>query len=130
MKIDIFTLCDTAQEYNGKLMIIGTFNYIYAEKFPTIHSELALVARITFNEKEKGIHKIEICIKKNDNDTFLMPLRNMTIDTTTMKEKEAGLNIIIKGNNIAIPEAGIYTATIKVDGNIFESTLNIVQQKP
>ena len=60
MKVDIFTLCDSAQEYGGKLIIIGTFNSIYGKEFPTLHPEFALVARVVFGEDEKGVHNIDL----------------------------------------------------------------------
>ena len=54
MKVDIFTLCDSAQEYNnGKLVIVGTFNSIYAKNFPTDYPEFALVARIMFSQSKR-----------------------------------------------------------------------------
>lgn len=127
MKVDIFTLCDSAQEYDGKLIIIGTFNYIYAKEFPTLHPEFALVARIIFDENEKGKHNIDFSIKKNDEDVYIMPPGQMTTDTTNVKGKDAGINIVVKGNNIPIPSVGIYIVTLKVDGKIWESDLNVVK---
>ena len=39
MIVDIFTLCDSAKEYQGKLVIVGTFNTISAIQFPDYPSQ-------------------------------------------------------------------------------------------
>lgn len=64
MIVDIFTLCDSAKEYQGKLVIVGTFNTISAIQFPATHPELAIVARIVMGNQEKGKHTLKISIKK------------------------------------------------------------------
>lgn len=127
MKVDIFTLCDNAQEYDGKLIIIGTFNSIYAKEFPTLHPEFALVARVVFGEDEKGFHNIDFSIKKNSEDVYIMPLEQMTADTTHTKGKEAVINVVVKGNNILIPSAGTYVVTLKVDDKVWESDLHVIK---
>lgn len=127
MKIDIFTLCDSAQEYNGKLVIIGTFNNISAPQFPALHPGFSLVARIIFDETEKGIHQINFSIKKNDADIYIMPPEQMTADTTETQGKDATINIVAKGDDIVIPAAGSYTVSLKVDGKTWESELNVTQ---
>lgn len=127
MKVDIFTLCDSAQEYSGKLIIVGTFNSIYAKEFPTLHPEFALVARVVFGEDEKGVHNIDFFIKKNDEEVYIMPPGQMTADTTDTKGKDAIINVVVKGNNIPIPSAGIYVVTLKVDDKVWESDLHVVK---
>lgn len=127
MKVDIFTLCDSAQEYSGKLIIVGTFNSIYAKDFPTFHPEFALVARVVFGEDEKGIHYIDFSIKKDGEDVYIMPPGQMTADTTNTKGKDAIINVVLKGNNIPIPSDGTYVVTLKVDDKVWESDLHVVK---
>lgn len=124
MKVDIFTLCDSAQEYNGKLVIVGTFNSIGAKQFPVVHPEFALVARVVFDENEKGIHDVKFCIKKNES-VFIMPETTMRVDTSSTQWKDALTNIIVKGNNIVIPEAGEYKVILKIEDHVWESDLNV-----
>lgn len=127
MKVDIFTLCDSAQEYGGKLIIIGTFNSIYGKEFPTLHPEFALVARVVFGEDEKGVHNIDFSIKKNGEEVYIMPPGQMTADTTNTKGKDAIINVVVKGNNIPIPSEGTYVVTLKVDDKVWESDLHVVK---
>lgn len=125
MKVDIFTLCDSAQEYNGKLVIVGTFNSIVAKQFPVVHPEFALVARIVFDENEKGVHNVKFCIKKNEN-VFIMPETTMNVDTSGTQGKDAVTNFVVKGNSIEIPEDGVYKVILKVDEREWESDLNVL----
>jgi len=127
MKVDIFTLCDSAQEYDGKLVIIGTFNRLSSTQFPTVHPELALVARIIFSETEKGKHNIDFMVKKENEDIFVIPPGHMTADITESKGNDTAINIIIKGNNIPIQSAGIYKVTLNIDGQIWDSDLIVSQ---
>lgn len=127
MKVDIFTLCDSAQEYNGKLIIVGTFNSIYAKEFPTLHPEFALVARVVFGEDEKGVHNIDFSIKKNGEEVYIMPPGQMTADTTNTKGKDTIINVVVKGNNIPIQSEGTYIVTLKVDDKVWVSDLHVVK---
>ena len=128
MKTDIFTLCDSAQDYNGKLIIIGTFNKIIVNQIPAMHPEFAVVARIIFDENEKREHNIEFCIK-NDDNVFIMPTHKMKVDTSNYDGKEASINMIVKGNNINIPELGAYSIILKVDEQYWKSSLEVSLQE-
>ena len=115
MQVDIFTLCDNAQEYNGKLVIVGTFNQITAPQYPFIHPELAIVASIQFDENEKKEHDIEIGIKKCDSEYFLMPPTPMKASNANTQGDYTYINLVVKGNNIEIKEPGKYIVYLKID---------------
>ena len=66
MDIQIFTLCDSAQEYNGKLVIVGAFNEITASSFPAVHPEMAIVVRTIIENEDKEGHDVEISAFKSD----------------------------------------------------------------
>lgn len=125
MFIDIFTLCESAQEYSGKLVIVGTFNQIVADKFPFAYPELAIVARIGFNKEEKGIHDLELSMKKNDEEIYLINPTQMNADNSKAEEDYTFLNLIFKGNNVTIPSPGTYKVTLKIDNQIKESELYV-----
>jgi hypothetical protein len=60
MKIEIFTFCDFAQDNNGKLTIVGTFDTIIARSFPCVHPQLSVVIRIRFDIWEFKNHSFRI----------------------------------------------------------------------
>lgn len=95
MIVDIFTLCDSAKEYQGKLVIVGTFNTISAIQFPATHPELAIVARIVMGNQEKGKHTLKISIKKENEDAYLVNPFNMDIDNSNLQTEVGNLNLIL-----------------------------------
>ena len=129
MLIDIFTLCESAQEYEGKLVIVGTFNRIIADKFPVAYPELAIVARIGFSEEEKGRHVLELSIKKADEDLYLLNPTEMVADNSAMSGMHTFINLIFKGNNVTIPSSGIYKVILKIDEQLRESEFYVETKK-
>lgn len=129
MQIDIFTLCDSAQEYNGKLVIVGTFNQITAPTFPHVYSEFALVASVRFDKNEKKEHDIEIGIKKSDSDDFLMKPARMKASNAGAQGNYSFINLVIKVNNITIKEKGEYIVYLNVDGEKRETILIVNERQ-
>lgn len=129
MIVDIFTLCDSAKEYQGKLVIVGTFNTISAIQFPATHPELAIVARIVMGNLEKGKHTLKISIKKENEDAYLVNPFNMDIDNSNLQTEVGNLNLIFNVNNLLIPSAGKYVVTLEIGELVKESTLYVVTVK-
>lgn len=124
MNVDIFTLCDNAQQYDGgKLVIVGTFNTIYAKQYPTTLPSLGLAARITFDKNEEGNHNIEYYIKKKDSDTYLLPINTIQVTVASVEENST-INLIVNGNNIQIPYQGVYDVILKIDDKEITTVLS------
>ena len=62
MDIQIATLCDFASDYNGKLVISGTFDTLAARAVPVVHPSCALAMRFCFTPEDVGRHKLSINI--------------------------------------------------------------------
>ncbi|MDO4163886.1 MAG: hypothetical protein Q4D56_05795 [Bacteroides sp.] len=125
MQIDIFTLCDNAQEYNGKMVIVGTFNMITVPKFPHVYSEFAFVASIRFDKDEKREHDIEVGIKKCDSEYFLIAPAKMKASTAEPQGEYSYINLVIKVNNVTIKEKGKYIVYLNIDGEKRETILMV-----
>ncbi len=73
MILEILTLCDFAQDNQGKLTIIGTFDTIKTENVPFVQPQLALAARVRILKEEvkheilNGKFKIEIANETTEN---------------------------------------------------------------
>lgn len=129
MIVDIFTLCDSAKEYQGKLVIVGTFNTISATQFPVTHPELAIVARIVMNNQEKGKHTLKISIKKENEDIYLINPLNAEIDNSDLQTEAGNLNLIFNVNNLLLPSEGKYIATLEIGELVEKSTLYVTVVK-
>ena len=56
MDIQIATLCDFAVDYNGKMVISGTFDALAAKALPVVHPQCALAMRICMTPEDSGQH--------------------------------------------------------------------------
>ena len=121
MDIQIATLCDFAADYNGKLVISGTFDSLAARALPVVHPSCALAIRFCFTQEDIGKHKLSINIINEDGDS--LDPSNMPIEP----EFEVKLppnapymtrNIVMNLQGLRFPEEGIYSIDIGCDGEI------------
>ena len=132
MKIDILTFCDNAQEYNNKLVIVGTFNSIAAPQFPAIHKELAIAIRVIWDSNDIGDHHISISIKKESEDVYLVNPTEIGVFTIKGLEGD-GIhvnNIIVRLNNLYLPSEGKYVASLLLNDKEYTSNLILQNHKP
>ncbi len=116
MDIQIFTLCDNAQEYNGKLVIVGAFNELVFDKFPAIFPEMSVVARTIIEDEESECHAVELyAFKADTGKEALIPLFKTSLDTKGNMGQTVYSNLILRMNNVLIPEAGKYIIRFSID---------------
>lgn len=121
-QVNIITLCDYAQEYNGRLMIVGAFNSLVINKFPYVYQDLALVVR--FAPSSPGEHRVEFSIKEINGRFTLMEKQSFKINTSA-NLRNPYANLIIKGSYVTIPEAGDYKVIFKIDEQEFSTIVTI-----
>ncbi len=132
MNVNIFTLCDSAQEYSGKMVIVGTFNTINVVSLPAIYPEFAIAAKISIDPEykiNKKEHLVKVYIKKSDSDVyFLPPLEHKIKANNTLDYSD--LNLIMRFNGLPINEEGRYVVTLEFDSIKVETNLFVKLQKP
>jgi hypothetical protein len=74
MHVDIFTLCDFAQESGGKLTIVGAFDTVFARQFPAVHPFMCLAVRLRFYIHEEGAHAMKIEFAGPDGVEMMRPI--------------------------------------------------------
>lgn len=67
MDVEIFTICDHAQELSGKLFIVGTFDHISSPVFP-VAQPFSIATKIKFYEGEWGSHTMVIKMLDQDSN--------------------------------------------------------------
>ncbi len=121
MDIQIATLCDFASDYNGKLVISGTFDTLAARALPVVHPSCALALRFCFTQEDVGRHKLSINIINEDGDS--LDPNNMPIEPEfeVQMSKEIPFNtrnIVMNLQGLRFNEEGIYSIDIGCDGEI------------
>jgi hypothetical protein len=115
MNIEVFTLCDAATDYSGKLNILGTFDAINFKQLPATFPHCAIALRIRFSKIEAGHHKVQINFVNQDGKPF-MPSLNGDIQVRIAPEKQSTTaNLILGVNNLKFEKDGPYTIDLAVD---------------
>jgi hypothetical protein len=115
MNADVFTLCDFAQESEGKLTIVGAFDTIYARRFPAVHPSMCLAVRLRFYIHEEGKHAIRIVFATPDGSEAVK-----AIDGEAVVKDFSGSSRVIHSVftlvNTPIDKEGTMSITLTVDG--------------
>lgn len=71
MVIQSALLCDAAQDYNGKLCLLGSFDTILAPRFPMLHPACSVAIRLTFRSEDEGTHRMNLLLIDEDGRNIL-----------------------------------------------------------
>ncbi|MDH4445760.1 MAG: hypothetical protein QE267_11615 [Akkermansiaceae bacterium] len=121
MDIQIATLCDFASDYNGKLVISGTFDTLAARAVPVVHPSCTLAMRFCFTPEDIGRHKLSINIINEDGES--LDPNNMPIEPEFEVQLPKNVpfltrNIVMNLQGLRFQEEGIYSIDIGCDGEI------------
>ncbi len=132
--LQVATLCDFAADYNGKLVVSGTFDTVTATALPAVHENCSLAMRFCYTPDNAGQHKLSINIINEDGKS-LDPV-NMPIEAKFDIKIQKNLpfltrNIVMNLKGLSFPKAGIYSIDIACDGKILARLpLSVVYNKP
>jgi hypothetical protein len=116
MNIEVFVLCEAANDSQGKLNLLGTFDTIIATNLPALHPQCAIVARVRFLKKEGSKHTFNVTIKNPDDSVNNIPINNQVIDSPSNAEDDTvSLNLIINIVNLKFEKYGTHQISIDVD---------------
>lgn len=131
MDIQIASLCDFAADYNGKLVVTGTFDTLAARALPVVHPMCTLALRFCFTQEDVGRHKLSITIINEDGEP--LDENNMPIEPEFEVQLPGNVpfmtrNLIMNLQGLRFPKAGIYSVDIGCDGELMmRLPLRIVQ---
>jgi hypothetical protein len=133
MEVEVFTLCDAAADYNGRLSILGIFDAIFANKFPTVHPQCAVAARLCFESSEQGEHALALHVVNVDGQMVIPPLEgkvNVPSAPNPQAISEIKLNLVLNLQGLFIPAAGTYEINLILDGQPRKSLVFSVLEIP
>ena len=115
MEIEIFTLCDFAQDNNSKLTVVGTFDSINSKQFPFVQAMFSVACRLRFSEKEVGQHDIRLRFIDGDGKELIKPIEgNMNI-TQPRNGQYSAVNLVFNFNQVKFDKAGRYSFELFID---------------
>jgi len=71
MDVQIASLCDSAQDYGGKLCLIGAFDTILVRQFPAQHPFCSIALRMIFRDTDEGKHTLRVNLIDADGQSLL-----------------------------------------------------------
>jgi len=134
MDIQIATLCDFAADYNGKLVISGTFDALAARAVPVVHPQCALAMRFCFTQEDEGRHKMSITVINEDGEA--LDPKNMPIEPEFEVRIPDNIpfltrNVVMNLQGLRFPSDGIYSVDIGCDGELIQRLpLRIIKVNP
>lgn len=117
MQIPIATLCDAAADYQGKMVIMGTFDSILSREFPTEFRQCSLALRISATKEESGEHRLAIRFLREDGTEIIKPMETrIEVNLPEGGTPFITRNLILPLNGLEIPSSGLYRIEISLDG--------------
>ena len=105
MEIRLFTLCDGAYNYNGKLTVVGTIDNIKVQRFPCSIS-IGVALKLVFAPNEVGDKHIVLDFINSDNISILPPFDFQ--GDVKIQDGEGKIAIAGNINGVPIEREGIY----------------------
>ena len=116
MHIEIFSLCDAAAEYAGKLSILGVFDTIWAKQCPIAYPQCAIALRIRFTTIERGDHKIVVHCVDLDGKHMIPPAEGVVSIQFPDDLGSAGTNFILNIQQLKLENFGEHAIRLAIDG--------------
>lgn len=114
MEIEIFTLADFAQDYSGKLAIMGTFDTIFASKFPAQHPQCSIALRMRFANSETGKYPFTIRIITPDKKDLIKAEGEFDVKTNPNTDYRT-INMVLNLTNVKFETPGKYAVELHLN---------------
>lgn len=118
MVIDLFTLCDGAYNYNGKLTIVGTLDSISVSDVPA-KVQFSIAMKLRFNPGEEGKHTLVVRIK-DVNGKNIPPDMVLDLDIVP-SETDTVVSLAVNAQGLPFDKLGVYNVDVLVD-NVVKCT--------
>lgn len=117
MEIEIFTLCDFAQDNQSKLTVVGTFDSINSKQFPAQHPACTIACRLRFAPKEADTHDFKLRLIDAEGKETITPVEGNININAPSNDRHITINLVINFNQLHFAKAGRYSFELYIDGD-------------
>jgi hypothetical protein len=128
MQVEILALCDSANDYQGRLCLLGAFDIIQARTFPATHSHCAIALRLRFTRIENGSHSVRLHFVNDDGQLILPPLEAQLGVSCSDETGSASTNLVLGVQSLPLEKPGDFAINLAVDGRQVASIPLFVRQ--
>jgi len=118
LRIEVFVLCEAAQEFDGRLNLLGTFETVQVPDVPLVLPGLSAAIRMRFWPEEAGWHQCILRIIGNDGGFVAQDVETEFVTSGAEQNGCQTVNLIVRFQNIAFHDAGEYSLELYLDENL------------
>lgn len=124
---ELFTIADYAMEHGGKLTVIGSFDTIFTQAFPSVHPSMYLALKFRVDNRDAGVHDLRI-VGKDPNGRPVVEIKG-TSDVKPSPHADYSSSVMVfPFFNIQLEVAGRYTFEVYFDEDFVTGlSLHVVQ---
>ncbi|HJS53789.1 MAG TPA: hypothetical protein VJ765_04575 [Chitinophagaceae bacterium] len=115
MEIEIFTLCDFAQDNHSKLTVVGTFDSIHSKQFPFVQANFSVACRLRFSEKETGQHTMRLRFINGSGEELMKPIEGQMNILKPQNGQYSAANLVFNFNQVKFDKTGRYSFELYID---------------
>lgn len=116
MKVELFAMCDAANDSGGKLNMLGVYDTINAPATPVVQPRCSLAIKVRFDRIERGDHRLKLGIVDPDGKPVVPPLEaplKMAFPDTI---PSAAAQLILDLQNVRFERFGEFAIDLAIDG--------------
>ena len=118
LRIEIFCLCESASDQNGRLSIMGTFETVQALQFPVVLHRAMVVLRIRFWPEEGSRHQVRLTATDPDGRQLIVPLDSGAAFQPRCDDQSFAYNILVHLQELRLEGPGEHTIDFYLNGNL------------
>ncbi len=115
MEIEIFTLCDFAQDNHSKLTVVGTFDSIHSKQLPFVQGSFSVACRLRFSEKEVGEHDMRLRFIDGEGKELIKPIEGKMNIAHPRNGQYSAVNLVFNFNQVKFEKKGRYSFELYID---------------
>jgi len=115
LRVEVFALCETAQEFAGRLNLLGTFETIQAPTTPVVLPGLSAAIRLRFWPEEAGRHRCVLRVIDGDGQPVTQDVETEFVISGADQGLSETANIIVRFQNVCLQKAGEFGVELYLD---------------
>ena len=107
------------------MTIVGTFNILQLQKFPSLYQNLYIAIRVSFSPEEVGDHTLKLSLKHKDLGNDVLPPLELTTQTVINDGRYSSINLPLNAQSVTFDSKGTYICNVSVDDNKLNQTIEL-----
>ena len=131
MDLDFAVIADyAANTSDGKLVIGGIFDTVWAQELPAVQPFMAVVLRIAAHPGEEGGHDVRVRLVDPDGHELIGPMEAPIMFAELDPIDGGTAQLILQLAGVTLPSAGRHSVDVFLDGRFERSVALFVREAP